>query len=118
MRHLRQLDDGHVGGESGDLEIRAVHLEQQSTVRRQRSVVIVGWVRLVVPTSTTRAPERAMMSGIRNDPPISTSSPRETTASPPRASALSASSTAPAALFTTSASAAPVSSTSRSRQIA
>ena len=42
MRHLRQLDDGHVRGESSDLEIRAVHLEQQFTVRRQRPVVIVG----------------------------------------------------------------------------
>ena len=57
-----------------------------------------------------------MISGMRNDPPISTSSPRDTTASPPRASALSARSSAPAALLTTSASAAPVSSTSRSRQ--
>src|SRR3989442_1574340 len=56
------------------------------------------------------------MSGIRNDPPISTSSPRDTTASPPRARALRATSSAPAALFTTSASSAPVSSTSRSRR--
>ena len=59
-----------------------------------------------------------MMSGTRNAPPISTSSPRETIASPSRASADRATSKAPAALFTTSASSAPVSSTRRSRQSA
>src|SRR6266576_3916733 len=59
-----------------------------------------------------------MISGIRNAPPISTSSPRDTTASPLRASADRATSRAPAALFTTMASSAPVNSTRRSRQSA
>ena len=40
-------------------------------------------VRFVVPTSISFAPARRMMSGIRTPPPISTSSPRETT-TPPR----------------------------------
>src|SRR5947209_801954 len=35
------------------------------------------WVRLVVPTSRSRHPARAMMSGSRNEPPISISSPRQ-----------------------------------------
>ncbi len=36
-------------------------------------------MRFVVPTSTSRAPERARTSGIRKPSPISISSPRETT---------------------------------------
>ena len=51
-----------------------------------------------------------MMSGTRKLPPISTSSPREMTASRPSAELLSASTSAAAQLFTTSASSAPVSS--------
>ena len=39
-------------------------------------------VRFVVPTSTSRAPARRTISGIRTPPPISTSSPRDT-ATPP-----------------------------------
>ena len=35
-------------------------------------------VRFVVPTSTSFAPARRTISGIRTPPPISTSSPRET----------------------------------------
>ena len=58
-------------------------------------------VRLVVPTSRSTAPDFAITSGMRNDPPISTSSPRETMTSPPSASAFSDSSTAAALLFTT-----------------
>src|SRR5436853_250675 len=49
-----------------------------------------------------------MMSGIRNSPPISISSPRETTTSRPWASVSSARRTAAALLLTTSASSAPV----------
>src|SRR5207253_1776830 len=43
----------------------------------------------------------AITSGIRNEPPISTSSPRETITSPPSARVLRAISTAAALLFTT-----------------
>ncbi len=50
-----------------------------------------------------------MTSGMRNDPPISTSSPRETATSRPLARLSSMSSTAAALLLTTSASSAPVS---------
>ena len=54
-----------------------------------------------------------MMSGMRNAPPISTSSPRETSTSLPRASVLSSSSTAAALLFTAVAASPPVNSRSR-----
>ncbi len=40
-----------------------------------------GWVRLVVPTSSSRAPALRITSGMRKAPPISTSSPRDTTTS-------------------------------------
>ena len=66
------------------------------------------WVLLVVPTSTMRAPDMAMMSGMRNDPPISMSSPRLTTTSRPRANSARTIITAAALLFTTAASSAPV----------
>ena len=48
-----------------------------------------------------------MISGTRKPPPISTSSPRDTMTSRPRASAASASSTAAALLFTTIPASAP-----------
>src|SRR4029450_3805552 len=48
-----------------------------------------------------------MMSGMRNSPPISISSPRETTTSLPWASVSSARSTAAAQLFTTSEAGGP-----------
>ena len=56
-----------------------------------------------------------MMSGMRNAPPISISSPRDTIASRPPARVLRQSSTAAALLFTTVASSAPVSAQSRPR---
>ena len=65
-------------------------------------------MRFVVPTSTSRAPERASTSGILKPSPISISSPRETSTSRPSASAASASITAAALLLTTSAASAPV----------
>ena len=65
-------------------------------------------VRLVVPTSTSRAPVRRTISGIRTPPPISTSSPRET-ATPCLPASPTASATAAALLTVTSASSAPVS---------
>ena len=70
---------------------------------------------MVVPTSTSFAPARLMISGMRKAPPISINSPRDTIASRPLASVLSTSSTAAALLLTTVASSAPVSSR---RQIA
>src|SRR5712692_2666437 len=70
------------------------------------------WVRLVVPTSRRRQPALAMIAGMRNDPPISMSSPRETITSLRAASAASTSTTAAALLFTTVAASAPVSSAS------
>ena len=54
------------------------------------------------------APDWRITSGKRNDPPISTNSPRETTTGLPAANPESASSTAAAQLLTTSASSAPV----------
>ena len=55
-------------------------------------------VRFVVPTSTSRAPARATISGIRTPPPISTSSPRDTTTDPRRPASPTASSSAAALL--------------------
>ena len=49
-----------------------------------------------------------MMSGIRKEPPISTSSPRLTTALLPAANSASTMSTAAALLFTAMAASAPV----------
>ena len=69
-------------------------------------------MRFVVPTSTSRAPDCARISGTRNEPPISISWPREITTSRPCASAASASSTPAALLFTAIAACAPVSSQS------
>jgi hypothetical protein len=51
--------------------------------------------------------DSAMMSGTRNPPPISTSSPRDTITSRSRATAPSASSTAAALLLTTIPASAP-----------
>ena len=57
-----------------------------------------------------------MISGMRNAPPISISSPRDTTASRPVANVLSTSSTAAALLLTMVASSAPVSSRNSARR--
>ena len=57
-------------------------------------------VRFVVPTSMSRAPARRTMSGMRTPPPISTSSPRDTT-TPPRPTRPTASARAAALLFVT-----------------
>ena len=57
-----------------------------------------------------------MISGMRKLPPISINSPRDTIAVRPSASVLSASTSAAAQLFTTSASSAPVSSRSSDAQ--
>ncbi len=64
---------------------------------------------MVVPTSTICACEKSMMSGMRNDPPISMSSPREMTACLPEANSCSTIITAAALLFTAMAASAPVS---------
>ena len=62
----------------------------------------------MVPTSTSFAPARFMMSGIRNAPPISMSSPRETGTSRRLAKVSRTSSTAAALLLTTIAASAEV----------
>ena len=67
-------------------------------------------VRFVVPTSTSFAPARRTISGMRTPPPISTSSPR-LTATPPRPASPTESASAAALFVTTSASSAPVSAT-------
>ena len=69
-----------------------------------------AWVRLVVPTSISLQPALAMISGIRNEPPISINSPRDTGTSLRRASADNTNKTAAALLLTTVAASAPVSS--------
>src|SRR5215510_7872333 len=57
-----------------------------------------------------RAPDVAITSGMRNEPPISISSPRETRTSPPSANVLSVINTAAAQLLTTAAASQPASS--------
>ncbi len=59
-------------------------------------------VRFVVPTSRSVVPERAMISGMRKPSPISISSPRETSVSPPAANSFSVKKIAAALLLTTS----------------
>ena len=63
---------------------------------------------LVAPTSRRMAPDSLMTSGIRKDPPISTSSPLDTTTSLPLAMEASTIMVAAALLFTTMAASAPV----------
>ncbi len=59
--------------------VGGVHLQhQRGLARRCASLVVARWVRLVVPTSRSARPRCAMMSGMRKEPPISISSPRET----------------------------------------
>ena len=70
-------------------------------------------VRLVVPTSRSRAPPLRSTSGMRKEPPISTSSPRLTSTSVPSASVLTARSTAAAQLLTTTVASTPSSSRRR-----
>jgi hypothetical protein len=70
-------------------------------------------VRFVAPTSTSRAPAAAMISGMRKEPPISISSPRDTTTSRSFARAASAMTRAAALLFTARPASAPVSAVSR-----
>src|SRR5438477_423210 len=60
-------------------------------------------VRFVVPTSRRRAPPLPRTSGMRKEPPISTSSLRLTTTSRPSANVFTARSTAAALLLTTTA---------------
>ena len=57
----------------------------------------------VVPTSLSTQPHCSRISGTRNPPPISTSSPRDTMTLPPDATAHKISSIAAALLFTISA---------------
>ena len=73
-------------------------------------------MRLVVPTSRSRAPALCTISGMRKPSPISTSWPRETTISRPPASAASASTSAAAPLLTQIAASAPVSSQHAARR--
>ena len=76
-------------GEPRTSEVGRVHLEHERGVRpdrRQRSRR--RCVRLVVPTSRSRAPVRRHRSGRRKPSPISTSSPRLITISRPCASAV------------------------------
>ncbi len=105
------------GDEPALLEVGAMHGEDGGDVRRRvRGDSPRGgcgwWCR---PRGAGRR-SAARMSGIRKDPPISISSPREIRTSRPAARALSASSSAPAALLTASASSAPVTARSGSRQ--
>ena len=109
-RDGRELVEPRQLGEADDAEVRLVHAQEERRLRaRPPARSRAARVRFVVPTSTSRAPERASTSGMRKPSPISISSPRETITSRPSASAASASSSAAALLFTTSAASAPVS---------
>ena len=101
-------------GEPLDAEVARVHLEDRSRCpARPRRRSRAGEVRLVVPTSRSRAPVEAIRSGSRKPSPISTISPRLTTTSRPPASAVVASTSAAAPLLTTSAASASGTAASR-----
>ena len=71
-------------GEPRDDEVRRVHLEHEAGLAaRSRPRSRPACVRLVVPTSRSRAPVDVSRSGSRKPSPISTSSPRLTTISRP-----------------------------------
>ena len=101
--------------ETGDNVIRGVSFENEPCPIAPCLSIILEVRPVVVPVSTRWVPARFMMSGSRNDPPISISSPRETIVSLPPARVLSVRSTAAALLLTTQASSAPVSSQMRPR---
>ena len=105
-----ELVDRRLLGEADGPEVRAVDPHQGHGVRTDRPLVVVSRVRLVVPTSTSRAPDCAR----RREFGTSRRSPRADRArSPPRrqcASAAIASRTAAALLFTAKPASAPVNS--------
>ena len=106
--HPGQLGDADRADEAFDPVVRGVHLEQQRRGLRLAGPVVVGDPGAVGgPHLDQPAPDSAMISGIRKPPPISTSSPRDTTTGRPAASAPATRSTAPAPLLTTSASLGP-----------
>ena len=74
------------------------------------------WTLSSSPVATSLPPESARISGNRNEPPISISSPRDTTISRFVAIAASANTIAAALLLTTIASSAPESLRSSSRR--
>ena len=73
-----QVFDGRRRREADHAVVAGVDLEDRAGPFAERRPVVVARVRFVVPTSTSFAPDADMMSGIRNSPPISISSPRET----------------------------------------
>ena len=97
-----QVGDLDRGGEPGDDEVRRMHLEDEGGLRPDRLAVVAqrgsGW------SCRPRAAGRrwtVSRSGMRKPSPISTSSPRLTMISRPRASASPHSSSAAALLLTT-----------------
>ena len=81
---LRELRGRDRGDEPDQPEVAGEDLEQERrSPARPPPRSRASRVRLVAPTSTRRAPAAAMISGMRNEPPISTSSPRDTTTSRP-----------------------------------
>ena len=89
-------------GEADHAVVRRVHLQHDRGSLRDRALVVgaraCGWS---CPPRPACAPVSARISGTRNPPPISTSSPRDTSTSRSRASVASTSSTAAALLLTT-----------------
>jgi len=76
-----------------------MRLEDEPGVRADGLRIVLKMRAVGGADSTSRAPARAMISGRRNEPPISISWPRETTASLPALKVLSTSSTAAALLL-------------------
>ena len=107
-----QLAEGRAGGEPLDPVVGRVHGQHQPRVRAEPGGVVAQVGAVGGADLAQRHPAASMISGSRNSPPISISSPRETSTSRPRASPSRARSSAPAALFTTSAASAPVASRS------
>ena len=113
-----ELRVSDLAGEALDAIVRGVDLQDHAGFRVQRRddspSGACDWSCRPRPAAR---PARAMISGMRKAPPISMSSPRDTTASRPLASVLRHSSTAAALLLTTVASSAPVNAHSKDADV-
>ena len=104
----RELSRSDLGGKALDAIVRCVDLQNYAGLCIKRRKIIL-WVRAIGRADLDEpCPARAMISGMRKAPPISMSSPRDTTASRPLESVFRHRSTAAALLLTTVASWAPV----------
>ena len=85
-----KLGGGYLGGKADSRRSCSMDLEEQGGFGGDRIRVIGGMGPVGGADLSEHAPLRRMTSGMRNEPPISTSSPRETTTSLPAGQELKA----------------------------